>query len=151
MRRLTHPDQPLHFVLSQKHKAAIFELIAYLFVLLFVYTAMSKLTTHDTFIKVLSKYPLIRNYAGLIAVLVPVSELIVSLLLIVPQTKWWGMLSSFLLLSFFLAYILFMFISGSDLPCSCGGLVARLSWHQHVWFNSVLILLASLGLVLYKK
>jgi hypothetical protein len=51
----------------------------------------------------------------------------------------------------FTAYIIGLFSIDKELPCSCGGIIALLSWKQHLVFNSVFILLNALAIRLQKK
>ncbi|HWW40147.1 MauE/DoxX family redox-associated membrane protein [Pedobacter sp.] len=138
------------FHLSDKARETVFDIIGYLFVMLFVYTAASKLIKIDTFKKVLVHYPIIGDYHLLIAYLVPIIELIVAATLIVPSTKRLGMFAALVLMIVFLSYILYMFYTNSKLPCSCGGVIAELSWKNHIWFNSMLIFLAGFAMKIYK-
>ncbi|RZJ84700.1 MAG: hypothetical protein EOO20_20930 [Chryseobacterium sp.] len=139
------------FRLSERNKALAVDLVSYAFVLLFVYTAASKFLTLSTFQNVLRHYPLLNGYTVFTSYAVPIAELIVALLLIVPRTKLIGLYGSLGLMSIFLIYILFMlFTLGPNLPCSCGGIIAKLSWKQHIWFNSVLILMAFFAIKVYK-
>lgn len=144
-------SKSINLVLSNHQKMVVFDVICYVFVLLFVYTAGSKLMTMDTFQHVLTKYPLIGNYSTAIAYLVPISELLLAALLIVPATKIYGLIGSTTLMALFLAYIIYMLVSKSSLPCSCGGIISKLSWQQHIWFNSIFLLLAIIALKIYKS
>jgi hypothetical protein len=36
-------------------------------------------------------------------------------------------------------------------PCSCGGVLVRLSWRQHVLFNMFFLLVCGSGIVLERK
>ncbi|MES2457899.1 MAG: MauE/DoxX family redox-associated membrane protein [Bacteroidota bacterium] len=137
--------------LSTKNRLLITDVICYLFVLLFVYTAAGKLITIETFKDVLTKYPLLSGYSTIIAYLIPVSELLVATLLIIPATKKYGIIASLGLMTLFITYIIYMFVTKSSLPCSCGGIISKLSWQQHIWFNSIFVLLALLALKIYKK
>jgi uncharacterized membrane protein YphA (DoxX/SURF4 family) len=136
--------------LSTKNRRLITDVISYLFVLLFVYTAAGKLMTLDTFKSVLTHYPIIGAYSTVIAYVVPFLEISISMMLIYPPLSRLGLVASLLLMMLFLAYIIYMIASGSDLPCSCGGLISKLSWQNHIWFNSIFILLAGLGITLSK-
>lgn len=136
---------------SDKSKRIIFDVITYLFVLLFVYTAASKLSEIENFKRVLLHYPLISSLNTVIAYFIPCLELMISLLLIVPSTKKAGLVASLVLMISFLIYILYMFSFGIELPCSCGGIISKLSWQNHIWFNSIFILLAIIGIKLYRK
>ena len=140
------------FKVSEKSKALIVDLVSYIFILLFVYTAISKFLTLSTFQNVLGHYPLLSGYTVFTSYAVPTVELIVALLLINPKTKMIGLYGSLILMSIFLVYVLFMiFTLGPNLPCSCGGIISKLSWKQHIWFNSILILAATFAIKNYKK
>lgn len=138
-------------LVSKKAKGIFLDVIVYLFVLLFVYTAASKLMEIDNFKRVLIHYPLIGSWNKELAYLVPAIELTVSLLLIVPITRKIGLWCAFVLMVSFLGYIIYMLVSASELPCSCGGVISKLSWQQHVWFNSIFVLLSFMGIRLSRK
>ncbi|TKC07501.1 MauE/DoxX family redox-associated membrane protein [Pedobacter frigoris] len=147
----TSINKPGLFLWTEKNKRIIFDAITYLFVLLFVYTAGGKLITIETFKDVLTKYPLISDYNTIIAYLVPITELLVSALLIIPATKKYGIMASLGLMTLFIIYIIYMFLFKQELPCSCGGIISKLSWKQHIWFNSIFLFLSIFGLIIYKK
>jgi hypothetical protein len=121
------------------------EFIACLLILLLVYTATSKLLNEKQFHAALWSLPLIGEGAYYLAYLIPSVELLVALLLFFPSTRSWGLWSSFVLLIFFTLYMGYMLVFAAYLPCSCGGVISRLGWKQHVVFNIVFILLAYLG------
>jgi len=127
--------------------------ISYLFVALFVYTGSSKLMNLTAFEKVLSRSPLIAGFSEVLAWSVPVVEILISLLLIIPITKKLGLLAALGLMILFSGYLGYMILSMTDqeLPCSCGGVLSLFSWQQHVWFNLGFIVLGFIGLVLYRK
>jgi hypothetical protein len=124
----------------------IVEVIASLFIFLFVYVAISKLVAHELFRVVLSKSPLLTHFSVLLSWLVPIMELLVSALLFVPRFRSAGLLASFLLMMAFTVYIGYMLSMSSQLPCSCGGVLSKLSWRGHFWFNMACTLLAAIGL-----
>ncbi|TCC98467.1 MauE/DoxX family redox-associated membrane protein [Pedobacter hiemivivus] len=136
---------------EERNKKLFFDLVSYLFVLLFVYTAASKLQSLENFQLVLIKYPLLGKYNVLISYLVPAVELLIAFALIIEKYKRTGMIAALLLMICFTIYILYMFISGSNLPCSCGGLVSKLSWWHHVVFNLLMTGLAIWSLRVYRK
>lgn len=135
-------------LLSESRKAICVDLICYAFVLLFVYTAASKLLTLETFKSVLIHYPIIGTFHVFFAYAVPTIEILISVMLIYPPMRRSGLMASLILMSLFLGYIVYMFVSGSELPCSCGGFISKLSWGNHIWFNSIFILLAAVGIKL---
>lgn len=140
------------FHLSEKNSVLIFDVISYLFVLLFVYTAVSKLMTIATFQKVLSHYPMLTRYTVFTSYAVPTIELLVAALFVHNKTKVIGMITTLILILIFLLYIVFMLHSlGTNLPCSCGGIISKLSWKDHIWFNAILIILAGFALRIRKQ
>lgn len=132
-------------------RSTIVEIISALLILLFVYTSSSKLLAIQSFQVVLSTSPLIGENAKYLAWGIPVVEIFVSLLLVIPYTRLYGLYFSVGLMSVFTAYILYMLIFTPKLPCSCGGVIAKLSWPHHLIFNIVFTLLAMLGAWFGKK
>lgn len=117
-------------------------LIASLFVLLFVYTALSKWLSLESFRAVIAQSPLVGRYPGVIAWLLPAVELWVAGLLLFNGSRRLGLYASLALMILFTGYILFMLLVAPQLPCSCGGVLQVLSWRAHIFFNLCWILLA---------
>ena len=132
-----------------KPGAAFF--ISIVLIFLFAYTAGSKLIDSKGFIAVLSQVPLIGRGAGVVAILLPLAELLIALLLIFERTRLLGLWASLVLLVLFTVYLGYMVLFVAHLPCSCGGVVSRMSWRQHVVFNSGLIVLTMIGIRSMKK
>jgi hypothetical protein len=118
-------------------------LAAALFILLFVYTATSKLMQLEHFETVLETSPLIGIYAKYMSVMLPAIELIAAVLLFLPTTKMTGLVLSLGLMIVFTVYISYMLVFNEHLPCSCGGVIGRLSWKEHLFFNLILIVVAA--------
>ncbi|SEA49763.1 MauE/DoxX family redox-associated membrane protein [Pedobacter hartonius] len=138
-------------VLSGKTKSIIVEKTVYSFIILFIYTATSKIQSFESFELVLSKSVLIGKYSTLVAWTVPSLEILISALLIVPVTRRLGLFSSLAIMLVFTIYLIYMINSGSQLICTCGGVLSSLTWKQHIWFNAVFIVLALTGVKLYKS
>lgn len=109
--------------------------IRYFLVLLFVYAAISKLVVFDEFKVQLTQSPLLSVYANTIAYMVIIVEISISLLLVLEKTKLSALYLSYGLMVAFSIYI-YLILNYSDfIPCSCGGVLERLSWNEHLWFN----------------
>ncbi len=129
----------------------VITLIGYLYVLLFLYAAISKLLDFETFTLQLAQSPLLSAYAGFIAWAVPGIEILIACLLVIERFRTLALYASFTLMVMFTAYI-FIILNFSDfVPCSCGGVLEKLSWTQHLIFNLVFIVLAALALFLSKE
>lgn len=127
------------------------EIIAALFILLFVYTASSKLYDLNDFRYVLTFSPLLNPAAGLISWSLPLIEIIISLLLFFPRTRRVGLWSSLIIMILFTGYLTYMVYFTPHHPCSCGGVISKMTWKQHIVFNLFFTLLAALGLWLDKR
>lgn len=123
----------------KKEKAI--EIISSLLILLFIYTAISKLLDYPTFALQISKSPFITRFAHIVAWGLPVVELIVGLALVFKRTRLLGLYASLFLMTMFTAYIYAMLNHSYHIPCSCGGILSKMSWTTHLWFNIFFVLL----------
>jgi len=138
-----------NFVVAKK--TLIVEVISALFILLFVYTAINKFLVINDLKKVLKNFPLIGSFPQLIAWGLPICESIIALLLFIPRTKLTGLYSSLTMMTAFTFYLGYMLVFTPKLPCTCGGMLQKLSWPQHLIFNIFFVLLAIVAIRLYKK
>ncbi len=129
----------------------ISEISSSLLILLFVYTASSKLMNFHSFVIVLSKSPLINSYAHLVAIALPFVELTISALLFIPKHREKGFLFSSFLMFFFTIYIAYMLAFAPNLPCSCGGVLQTLGWKNHLIFNCFFMLISGVGWLTERK
>lgn len=130
---------------SGKTRNFIVEIIAALFILLFVYAAVSKLIDHTGFLHSLQNSPLLQPFASILSWLVPFTEIAISILLFSPKLKKAGLLFSVCLMTAFTFYIVYMLLFIPHLPCSCGGVLKNMTWKQHLIFNASFTLLAFIG------
>ncbi len=131
--------------------ATIIDIISALFILLFVYTAINKFMAINDLKFVLKEYPLIGGMPILVAWTLPVTELIVALWLFIPRFRLLGLYSSLALMTAFTLYLGYMLAFTTKLPCTCGGMLQKLSWPQHFIFNIFFIALAAIAIWFYKK
>ena len=99
------------------------EIISSLFILLFVYTALSKFRELASFKAVLKRSPLIGDMNIAVAWAIPLAELMIALMLLMPRTRKLGLYGSFVLMTLFTIYLGYMLAFTPDLPCSCGGVI----------------------------
>jgi hypothetical protein len=127
------------------------DIISSLFILLFFYTAISKFIDFNHFRQTLTTAPYIREKGKIVVWFIPLSEIVVSLLLFFPQTRQKGLWGSLALMILFTGYLAFMLFFSRVRPCSCGGVIEKMTWNQHFIFNIFFTLLAMLGLWLNKN
>lgn len=133
---------------SSTYKRRIVEVICLLYILLFVYAAVSKWVDFKTFRVQLGQSPLLTVFAGWIAWLVPLIELITAIVLIIPKFRLLALYSCLGLMSTFTMYIIAILNFSDYVPCSCGGILENMGWTEHLIFNLVFMLLAVIGILL---
>ena len=126
-------------------------LISAVFIFLFTYTATSKLVAFASFQSTLGKLPVIGSFSPVLAILLPLSELVIATLLFFPASRRIGAFASLIIMLLFTTYIGWAILLDVKLPCSCGGILQSLNWRQHLWLNIFLTLLAWIMLSMQKK
>ncbi|WP_394368345.1 DoxX family protein, partial [Faecalibacter rhinopitheci] len=122
-------------------------IISYLFILLFVYAAISKIMDFETFQVQLGQSPILSAYAGVIAYGVIATELIIAGLFIFKRTRLVAYYGGYMLMVAFTVYI-YLILNFSDyIPCSCGGILEKMGWTEHLVFNVVFVVFAVVGIL----
>ena len=134
-----------------RFKRYIVEIICLLYILLFVYAAVSKLLDFENFQVQLGQSPLLSIYAFWIAWLIPTIEVIITMLLLIPKFRNVGLWGSFSLMIMFSVYIFIVLHYSSFVPCSCGGILEKMSWDVHLFFNLSFVTLAMLAILFNKQ
>lgn len=133
-----------------KHSTTI-EIIAISFMILLLYTGISKLMEYPVFKEQIAASPVLKPFAPWIAWGLPLTELIVAVLLFLPRWRLKGLYTALGLMLLFTGYIITILSFSEHLPCSCGGVLESLSWKAHLVFNSVFIILALTGIFLERQ
>ncbi|HMJ70499.1 MAG TPA: MauE/DoxX family redox-associated membrane protein [Cyclobacteriaceae bacterium] len=132
-------------------KEILIDIISALFVVLFVYAAASKLLEYQKFRVQIGQSPLLTAFAGTVAWLVPAIEIIVAMLLSMLRFRLPGLYASFGLMVMFTAYIIVITRFSDYVPCSCGGVLEKLSWNGHLVFNLVFVAIGAVAILYYPK
>uniref|UniRef100_F4C139 Methylamine utilisation protein MauE domain-containing protein n=1 Tax=Sphingobacterium sp. (strain 21) TaxID=743722 RepID=F4C139_SPHS2 len=131
--------------------------VVFLTILLFSYTAISKLFGHEKFVfqMRLAPVPLIKSVAPIVGWVLPFVELILAFMLYKEKTRHNGFIASLVLMILFEIYITWMKVvsitTGVDLPCTCGGVISHMGWGQHLIFNAVFIVFLTLAIHWHKR
>ena len=125
-----------------KTKEIIISCIKYLFVLLFVYAAASKLLDFNTFQNQLGQSPLLSAYAHIISWAVPITEIGIAILIVTKKYHVLGLYGFYIMMVMFTTYIIIILNFTSFTPCSCGGVLEKLGWTEHLIFNIIFIILS---------
>ena len=123
------------------------ETVSVLFILLFVYAATSKVFDLPSFNAQLAQSPLLTGNTGWIIWTIPSLEILIAVLLAVDRFRMAGLYAFFTMMVMFTAYIIAILNFSEFIPCSCGGVLAHLSWKAHLLVNTGFILLAALAII----
>lgn len=129
-------------------KSIILELICLLLVLLFVYAGVSKILDFENFQIQLAQSPLLSSFAGIISWGVIISELLISVLLLIKKARITALYFSFGMMIMFTTYIYIILNYSSFIPCSCGGILEKLNWKEHLVFNIFFVVLCGTAILI---
>jgi uncharacterized membrane protein YphA (DoxX/SURF4 family) len=133
------------------NKKTSVEIVSILYMCLFLYAAGSKWMDYNLSREQIALMPLLASVAHILAWLVPLVEIVLAVLIYIPKFRRTGLYAATGLMILFTGYVAYMMLFYTHLPCSCGGLIDKLSWKGHLIFNSVFVILGVLSLVLLNR
>ncbi|RKT01759.1 MauE/DoxX family redox-associated membrane protein [Chryseobacterium defluvii] len=135
-----------------KAKNIFVEIVVFLQIILFIYTGVSKFLDFDNFTIDLNRQPFPHSITTVLEWMLPTSEITISLMLCINQTRRLGLLFSLTLMGLFTTYTaLVLFNVFDQVPCSCGGIIKNLSWSQHLLFNLFIVSITFIALIQKEK
>src|SRR5690606_19036051 len=132
----------------QKHKGILVEVICYLFLILFIYAAVTKLMEYEKFRVQVGQSPILTSLGDWVTPSVPAIELVLALMLFIPRFRLLALYASFGLMVMFTVYIFLILNYSPFVPCSCGGILEKMGWEEHLIFNIAFVLLAMVAILL---
>ena len=128
-------------------KKWILEIITALLIFLFLYASFSKYANFQAYRRSMHNQPFLGWFAEFLIWIIPPAEIITVIALAKERTRLWGIYIFLMLMTMFTVYIaaVLMHLFG-DIPCSCGGIIQRLTWGQHLAFNIFFMLLGIIAL-----
>ncbi|MFV5688925.1 MauE/DoxX family redox-associated membrane protein [Flavobacterium sp. ZT3R25] len=139
----------MKYVDNIKNGIVIF--VSYSYAFLFTYAAISKIIDFENFRIQLGQSPLLSSFAALIVWTVPALELLISGLLFFKRHRLKALLAAYTLMVMFTSYIYIILNYSSYIPCSCGGILEKLGWTEHLLFNLLFIIMAGISIRLLSK
>jgi len=130
-------------------KQLLIEIICALFVLLYTYAAVIKIEDYEKFRIQLGQSPILAPFAGWIALIIPISEISITILFLFKRFQLIALYASFSLMVMFTAYIIAILKFSEYIPCSCGGILQNMTWNEHLLFNTVFVFLGFVGISFY--
>jgi len=120
--------------------------------MLFLYASISKFLDFQRFIGEMNNQPLPNSWTPFLVWTVPSLEIAISLALIFERTRMVGLIASLVLMTLFTIYTAVILLHFFDyVPCSCGGVIRKLSWQQHLVFNLLFVALSFIGIILQRR
>jgi hypothetical protein len=113
---------------------------------LMYYAAISKLSSYSVFVMQLDKSPLIPDsLTKFTAIFIPSIELLIALGLLFDKFRSLSLLSGFALMFGFSVYLIVLNTFYIDVPCSCGGILGKMSYEAHIVFNIIFTIISYIG------
>lgn len=123
------------------------QIITAMLIILFFYTSAVKLLDMDEFHRQLANQTLPGWTVAPLLWLIPISELLVSVLLVFSSTRTIGLYGSTILMLIFTGYVglVLMNVFGR-VPCSCSNLIRNMGFKTHFLFNLFFLTLSIIGI-----
>lgn len=134
--------------ISPRTRQLILETLAFLFIVLFTYGAVTKLLILEEFQVQLEQFPYVSGIAEELGYMIPTLQLLIAILFFFHRFRRLAFYASLGIMLLFSLYIVAVLNFADSIPCSCGGIIHSLSWTEHLVFNSVFIILAILAILL---
>ena len=133
-------------------RQVVLECIAALLILLFLYASVSKFLDFKRFIDEMNNQPLPNSWTPFLVWGIPCLEIAISAALIFEYTRMLALYASLVLMTLFTIYAIMILAHFFPyVPCSCGGVIRKLTWPQHLALNLFYVALSVLGLVLQRR
>lgn len=123
----------------------------FLLCLLFMYAGLVKALDYNLFVTDMSKSPLLVKYnKELLGPAVLGMEFLIVVLLSFRPTRLAGLYLSFFVMAVFTLYLGVLYFFFTNIPCSCGGILGKMSYPVHITFNGIFTLIAGTGVLCSK-
>src|ERR1700743_701081 len=133
-------------------RQVLLECISALLVMLFIYASLRKFIDFQKFTGEMNNQPLPNSWTPFLVWFIPCSEILISLALIFERTRLLGLYGSLVLMGLFTIYaILILSHVFPYVPCSCGGVIKRLTWRQHLVLNLFYVTISIIGAIAQRK
>lgn len=130
----------------------IIEIISSLLILLFLYASVSKWLAFKLFIGEMNNQPFPNWMTPFLVWSIPFIEVLIAVGLIFEKTRVQSFYASLTLMLAFTIYTVDILLHAFKyIPCSCGGVIRKLTWPQHLFFNLFFVGISLLGIILKKR
>lgn len=133
-----------------KNKFIVVTVVCYLYILLFVYTATSKIIDFENFKIQISQSLVISPFTHWLVWFIPLLEVLIAVGLMLNKWRLMALHAAFTLMVIFSTYTYIILNFIPDIPCSCGGVLEKMSWEEHLIFNVAFVILALIAILTEK-
>ena len=136
----------------EKAQKAVYVFSVYGYACLYMFTGVGKLINIESFTKGLHKTPYIQQHASLMGLCVPLLEILLALMLIIPgRIQRIALWVSTLLMLAFTIFIAWMMKYHPNQLCHCGKAIEKMGWHTHLVFNLIWLALGACAIRYHNK
>jgi len=133
-------------------RQVVLESISALLIMLFLYASVSKFLDFQRFMGEMNNQPLPNSWTPFLVWTIPSLEIAISVALIFERTRMAGFIASLVLMTLFTIYAATILLHFFEyVPCSCGGVIRKLTWPQHLVFNLFFVGLSVTGIILQRR
>lgn len=97
----------------------------------------------------ISKYRMILSSENVIALLIPSIESIMAVALVIPRTRWKGLIAATMILLLWTSCNGYRVVTGSQIPFWYGGLHESFTWMEHFYLVVSMLLLSCMSITLF--
>lgn len=126
---------------------SVLTIVTALLIMLFSYTSISKLAALQIFHSQLAMQPIPGWAIRPLVLLIPITELVVTGLLLIKTVRLYGLYMSAALMAVFTGYMAVV-VGGffKKTPCSCGGVLQQMGFEAHLVFNAFFLTITLIGI-----
>jgi putative oxidoreductase len=129
-------------------KSTFIILASGILIIVFFYAPISKWEDFPAFVHQMDNQPFGPGMRPVLLYVLPSLELLAAILLTMDRSRAIGLGLTTLLMTLFTGYIILIKLHFyGRIPCSCGGVIGKLNWTQHLLFNFTLLGLSALALL----
>ncbi|OJW58279.1 MAG: hypothetical protein BGO55_23560 [Sphingobacteriales bacterium 50-39] len=134
--------------MKTNQKNVVSNIISILFIILFTYTASSKLSNFKSYSHSMYNQPIDKTFIPYLIYGIPFFEIISVFFLLSTTKRIMGFyLSEILMLAFTGYIVLGLNKYFGHIPCTCGGVIQSLSWTQHLYLNIFFDFIGIIGII----
>lgn len=136
---------------TEKRHALVTTVAVFLCGVLFLFSAGDKLKNQQEFRVQVAKSPILTGHEDVVAWAVPIAEIAIATLMIVPFTRQAGLYGFFTVMLAFTGYIIILLNGAERPPCGCNALTEEMSLEWHAVMNVMFSALAAGTIILNDK